>query len=58
MKSYLAHGTKLGWLVDSTGRSVDVYRPRKPVERLRKGDVISGEPVIPGFSTLVSEFFA
>jgi Uma2 family endonuclease len=58
MKTYLKHGTPLAWLVDPRGQTVDVYRPKQAVKRLKKTDMITGEEVIPAFSCAVAEFFA
>ena len=58
MKMYLAQGTPLGWLVDPGGKTVDVYRADGAVTRLKRGEMITGEEVILGFSCAVGEFFS
>jgi Uma2 family endonuclease len=49
MQEYLAHGAKLGWLVDPKRRIVEIYRVDSEVEILTDPQVVSGEPVLPGF---------
>jgi len=46
---WIANGVQLGWLLDPTERSVHVYRPGHPPEKLQNSATISGEPVLPGF---------
>ena len=50
MQEYLDNGTQLGWLIDPPSRTVYVYRPNRPVERLEHPATIAGDPVLPGFS--------
>ena len=49
MAEYLANGAKLGWLLDPKTRTVYVYRPGIPVEKLENVMEISGDPELPGF---------
>ena len=49
MQEYRANGARLGWLIDPQRRTVYVYRPNQPVERLEHPATISGDPVLPGF---------
>lgn len=49
MQEYLDNGAQLGWLIDPTSRTVYVYRPNLPIERLDNPATISGDPVLPGF---------
>jgi len=48
MAEYLASGARLGWLIDPSDRSVYIYRPGRPLERLRAPATLSGEAVLPG----------
>jgi Uma2 family endonuclease len=57
LKTYLRHGTPLGWLVDPTSQTVDIYKPKAEVQRLNKKEIISGETIVHGFSCAVAEFF-
>lgn len=44
------NGARLGWLIDPKGKQVEVYRAGQPKETLEDPKVLSGEPVLPGFS--------
>jgi Uma2 family endonuclease len=50
MQEYLDTGAQLGWLIDPPSRTLYVYRPNRPVERLEHPAAIAGDPVLPGFS--------
>jgi len=52
-----ANGCPLGWLVDPYRESITVYRPDQPPTRLVAGEVLEGEPVLPGFRLPVAEVF-
>jgi Uma2 family endonuclease len=49
MQEDVDNGARLGWLIDPEPRQVYVYRPETPVERLDSPEIISGDPVLPGF---------
>ena len=49
MKEYLANGAQLGWLIDPIRHQVHVYNADSSVEILDHPQVISGEPLLPGF---------
>ena len=49
LEEYLANGARLGWLLDPEARTVYVYRPGQPVQRLDGPAQVSGDPVLPGF---------
>ena len=49
MSEYIANGASLGWLIDPFKRQVYVYRPNEEVVILDNPDMVSGEPVLPGF---------
>jgi Uma2 family endonuclease len=49
MKEYMANGAQLGWLIDPTRHQVHVYHADSSVEILDHPQVISGEPLLPGF---------
>ena len=55
MVEYMENGAQLGWLIDPSDRTVHIYRPGKPVERLRAPASVSGEDVLPGFELLLGE---
>ena len=49
MKEYIANGAQLGWLIDPIRHQVHVYHADSSVETLDHPQVISGEPLLPGF---------
>ncbi len=49
MERYIANGALLGWLIDPYRRRVYIYRPDIAVEVLEEPEIISGDPVMPGF---------
>ncbi len=50
MQEYLANGAQLGWLLDPDQRRVFAYRPGMPVEVVENPAMLSGDPVLPGFT--------
>lgn len=50
MEEYIANGARLGWLIDPVERRVYVYRPRRRPQRLDHPTVLSGDPVLRGFT--------
>jgi Uma2 family endonuclease len=52
-----AHGCALGWLIHPYRKTIDVYRPGRPVERLAPDGILEGEPVLPGFRLPAAEVF-
>ncbi len=52
-----SHGCALGWLIHPYRETVDVYRPGQPVEKRGLGDVLEGDPILPGFVLPVAEVF-
>jgi len=49
MEEYRAAGLRLGWLILPETRQVEIYTPTG-VETLTSPDVVSGDPVLPGFT--------
>ena len=49
MADYIANGALLGWLIDPYQRRVHIYCPGVAPEVLEDPEVVSGEPVLPGF---------
>jgi len=54
--NYLAVGTVV-WVVLPEAKEVRVYAPGKPEKALRLGDVLQGEPLLPGFSLPIQDIF-
>lgn len=55
---YLAAGTQLVWVVTPDRRTVHVFRPDGHIAILRRGDALTGEPVLPGFTLPLDQLFA
>ncbi len=49
MEEYMENGVRLGWLIDTKSRRVEVYRQGRDVEVLENPTTVSGEDVLPGF---------
>jgi len=49
MQEYIANGVRLGWLIDSQNKRVEIYRPMQNVEVLDSPNSLSGEDVLPEF---------
>lgn len=49
MQTFISQGARLGWLIDPSDGTVEVYRPDRPVETLHRPATLSGEGVLPGF---------
>ena len=50
MLEYIANGASLGWLIDPLKRRVYVYRPNEELLVLENPQVVSGDPLLPGFA--------
>ncbi len=58
LQDYFAVGVPLVWMVDPEFRVVTVYRGGWAAQqRLTEQDEITGDPVLPGFTCRVTEFF-
>ena len=55
MAEYIAHGARLGWLIDPFNRRVAIYRPGQEPEILEDPETLSGDDVMPGFEFRVRE---
>jgi Uma2 family endonuclease len=49
MVEYMENGASLGWLIDPLKRQVYVYRPNEEVVILENPEIVSGDPLLPGF---------
>ena len=57
MEEYLDNGVRLGWLIEPSAKTVEIYRQNKQVETLNNPPTLSGEDVLPGFILDLSEIF-
>jgi Uma2 family endonuclease len=58
MQEYIANGARLGWLINSQDRQVEIYRQGQQVEVLQLPTSLSGEDVLPGFVLNLQRIFA
>ncbi|KAB8317433.1 Uma2 family endonuclease [Tolypothrix campylonemoides VB511288] len=49
MQEYIDNGLRLGWLIDTKNKKVEIYRALQPPEVLDNPTSLSGEDVLPGF---------
>lgn len=54
---YFDNGVPLVWLVDPNRKTVTVYRSLIETRQLTSEDTITAEPILPGFSCSVAQFF-
>jgi Uma2 family endonuclease len=57
MQEYLDNGVKLGWLIEPSAKTVEIYRSGKQVESLKNPQTLSGEDILPGFTLDLTEIF-
>jgi Uma2 family endonuclease len=50
MEEYIANGSRLGWLLDPIKNRATVYQPGGLPEHIDSPTVLTGDPVLPGFS--------
>ena len=55
---YFEAGVRLVWLIDPKARTVDAYTGLKTSRRLGNGQILGGEPVLPGFTLPLRQLFA
>ncbi|MCL4831610.1 MAG: Uma2 family endonuclease [Caldilineaceae bacterium] len=49
MLEYMENGARLGWLIDPLVQQVYIYRPGYALEVLDDPEIVSGDPILPGF---------
>ena len=57
MQEYIDNGVLLGWLIEPSAKTVEVYRTSKPVEILNNPQTLLGEYILPGFILNLNEIF-
>jgi Uma2 family endonuclease len=58
MEEYIENGARLAWLLDPIAKTVHVYRPGALPEVMKNPAVVSGDPILPGFSLDVRQIWA
>jgi Uma2 family endonuclease len=57
LEDYESAGIPLVWILNPSLKTVRVIHPNKPTIKLRGEDQLSGEDILPGFTTKVTELF-
>jgi len=57
MLEYMENGARLGWLIDPQEQRVYIYRPGHALEVLDDPEIVSGDPVLPGFALELGGIF-
>jgi Uma2 family endonuclease len=57
IEAWLAAGCAAVWIVDPKLETVTIYHSRTEVQVRTAGEVLTGDPVVPGFSCSVDELF-
>jgi Uma2 family endonuclease len=57
MQEYLDNGVQIGWLIEPSAKTVEIYRSQQQVEILNNPQTLSGENVLPEFTLDLSEIF-
>lgn len=57
MLEYMDNGASLGWLIDPFNRRVYVYRPNQELIILQNPEVVSGDPLLPGFKLIMADLW-
>jgi len=57
MQEYIDNGVQLGWLIEPSAKTVEIYRMGKQVEILNSPQTLSGEDILPGFILDLSQIF-
>jgi Uma2 family endonuclease len=58
MFEYLENGTSVGWLIDPFKRQVYVYRPNQQTVVLDNPEIVSGDPLLPGFKLNLTKLWS
>jgi Uma2 family endonuclease len=57
IEAWLSAGCAAVWVVDPKLQTVTVYRSRSDIQVVAAGNVLNGDPVVPGFSCAVDALF-
>ena len=58
MLEFMENGASLGWLIDPSKRQVYVYRPNQEVITLDNPETVSGDPLLPGFTLILTKIWS
>jgi Uma2 family endonuclease len=54
----MENGVSLGWLIDPFQRRVYVYEPNHEVVILDNPEMVSGDPLLPGFRLVLAKLWS
>jgi Uma2 family endonuclease len=57
VEEWLTSGCQAVWIVDPKLKTVTIYQSPTNVRIVAAGETLAGDPVVPGFSCAVNEFF-
>ncbi len=57
MQEYIDNGVRLGWLIEPSAKTVEIYRLQSSVEILNNPPTLSGENVLPEFNLDLTDIF-
>ncbi len=57
MQEYIENGARLAWLIDPLKRQVHIHRPDHDIEVLTDPEMVSGDPLLPGFRLQLTELW-
>ena len=58
MQEYLENGIQLGWLIEPSAKTVEIYQLEQKTEILNNPQNLSGKDILPGFILDLTEIFA
>lgn len=58
LHDYFTHGVELVWYCDPVDQSITIYHSPSDSRTIRAPEMLTGEPVLPGFTVLLAELFA
>lgn len=57
MREYIDNGARLGWLINRSAKTVEIYRANRAVELLDAPTILSGETTLSGFELRLSSIW-
>jgi Uma2 family endonuclease len=57
IEAWLSAGCAAVWIVDPKLKTVTIYHSHSKIEVKAAGDILHGDPVVPGFTCVVDELF-
>jgi Uma2 family endonuclease len=58
MQEYLDNGVQLGWLIEPSIKTIEIYRFGAEIEILNHPQTLSGEDILPGFILDLTDIFS